>query len=521
MRINLPVTQREYDFPAGRTLLSTTDVKGRITYANSAFVSTSGFALEDLTGKAHNLVRHPDMPPAAYADMWRTLQDGLAWTADVKNRRENGDHYWVRANVAPMLRNGQLVGYISVRTKPARAAIEAAEQLYQRVREGTAKGLAFHRGLVVHTGVMRFASALQLMPAAWRVRAPLLVTAALLLGALALSGLQGLALMTMMAAVVVTFLLMDVFIESQLTSPLNALQQAAQRVASGDTGEELAFNRCDEIGMIARAINQAGLNLRSLVSDVQEQAGGVRVASAEIAAATHDLSNRTEQSAASLEQTASAMEQQTASVRQNSDTAMQASDAVRHASDVAVRGGQAVNAVVDTMGHISEASRKIAEIISVIDGIAFQTNILALNAAVEAARAGEQGRGFAVVASEVRTLAGRSAAAAKEIKALIDDSVQTVEQGTRLVGQAGDTMSDMVNEVKKVNDMIAEITLASKEQAAGIADVGHAVAQLDQSTQQNAAMVEQSSAAAASLSDQAQRLLDAIDVFSLNDLRHR
>jgi aerotaxis receptor len=368
---------------------------------------------------------------------------------------------------------------------------------------------------------MRFASALQLMPAAWRVRVPLLLAGGLLLGALAFSGLQGTALMAMMAAVGVTFLLMDVFIESQLTSPLQSLQQAAQRVASGDTGEELAFNRCDEIGMIARSINQAGLNLRSLVSDVQEQAGGVRVASAEIAAATHDLSNRTEQSAASLEQTASAMEQQTASVQQNSDTAMQASAAVRHASEVAVRGGQAVNDVVNTMGHISEASRKIAEIISVIDGIAFQTNILALNAAVEAARAGEQGRGFAVVASEVRTLAGRSAAAAKEIKVLIDDSVQTVEQGTRLVGQAGDTMADMVNEVKKVNDMITEITLASKEQAAGIADVGHAVAQLDQSTQQNAAMVEQSSAAAASLSDQAQRLLDAIEVFSLADLRHR
>lgn len=308
MRTNLPVTQREYDFPEGRTLLSTTDVKGRITYANSAFVSTSGFALEDLTGKAHNIVRHPDMPPQAYADMWRSLQEGCAWTADVKNRRENGDHYWVRANVAPMQRNGQLVGYISVRTKPTRAAIEAAEQLYQRVREGKAKGLAFHRGLVVRTGVMRFASALQLLPAAWRVRAPVLLAGAFLLGALAFSGLQGTALMAMMAALVVTFLMVDVFIESQLTSPLKSLQQAAQRVSSGDTGEALEFNRCDEIGMIARAINQAGLNLRSLVSDVQEQAGGVRVASAEIAAATHDLSNRTEQSAASLEQTASAME---------------------------------------------------------------------------------------------------------------------------------------------------------------------------------------------------------------------
>ena len=517
MRTNLPITQQEFDFPAGRTLLSTTDVKGRITYANSAFVSTSGFALDQLIGQAHNLVRHPDMPAQAFADMWRSLQDGQAWTAEVKNRRENGDHYWVRANVAPMRRNGQLIGYISVRTKPTRAAIDAAERLYQRVREGTAHGLAFHRGLVVRTGVMRFASALQMLPAAWRVRAPVLIAATLLLGAITWSGLQGMALIAMLLTTLVTFVLLNLFIESQITTPLTTLQQAAQRVASGDTGDALEFNRCDEIGMIARSINQAGLNLRSLIADVQEQADGVRVASAEIAAATHDLSNRTEQSAASLEQTAAAMEQQTASVRQNSDTATQASETVKRASQVAQRGGEAVTKVVTTMGHITEASGKIAEIISVIDGIAFQTNILALNAAVEAARAGEQGRGFAVVASEVRMLAGRSAAAAKEIKSLIDESVQTVEQGSRLVGQAGATMTDMVNEVRSVNDMISEITLASKEQAAGIADVGHAVAQLDQSTQQNAAMVEQCSAAAASLSEQAQRLLDAIKVFSLDE----
>lgn len=431
-------------------MLSTTDIKGRITYANTAFVHTSGFSIEELTGKAHNIVRHPDMPPEAYADMWRTLQDGHTFTAIVKNRRKNGDHYWVRANVAPMQRNGQLVGYISVRNKPSRPDIEAAERLYARMRKGNAKGLALHRGLVVRTGLLGFTNALQLMPAAWRVRVPLLTTGALLLGLLAFSGLQGTALIAMMAAVVLTFLLMDVFIESQLTSPLRSLQQAAQRIASGDTGENLAFNRCDEIGLIARAFNQASLNLRSLVSDVHEQASSVQVASAEIAAATSDLSIRTEQSAASLGRTASAMEQQIASVRQNSDTAIKASSDVTHASEVARRGGQSVMNVVDTMGHISEASHKIADIISVINGIAFQTNILALNAAVEAARAGEQGRGFAVVASEVRMLAGRSAAAAKEIKALIDDSVKTVEQGAQLVGEAGKNMSDITTVRLKV-----------------------------------------------------------------------
>jgi methyl-accepting chemotaxis protein len=239
-----------------------------------------------------------------------------------------------------------------------------------------------------------------------------------------------------------------------------------------------------------------------------------QVASKEIAAANSDLFDRTEQTASNLEQTAAAMEQQTATVRQNSDTAQQASQLAHTTTTVASRGGEAMGNVVSTMALISEFSHKIADIISVIDGIAFQTNILALNAAVEAARAGEQGRGFAVVASEVRSLAGRSAASAKEIKALIDDSVGKVASGSRLVADAGSTMSEVVHQVQQVNQLITEITSASKEQALGIGQVGQAVAQLDEMTQQNAAMVEQSSAAATSLSEQARRLMDAVKVFS-------
>jgi len=521
MRVNLPVTQQEFEFPDGRTLLSTTDIKGRISYANAAFVRTSGFSIHELTGQPHNIVRHPDMPPAAYDDMWRSLKAGQAWTALVKNRRKNGDHYWVRANAAPMCRNGQLVGYISVRTKPPRQAVQAADALYQRMREGQAKGLAIHRGLVVRAGWMRFASALQLLPAAWRVRLPVLAAGVILAGALVLSGLQGGALAGMLALLASTLLAADLFVEAQVTRPLKSLMTAAQRVACGDMAEEEQLDRCDEIGMISRSINQAGLNLRSLVADVHEQVSGVRVASSEIAAASNDLSSRTEQSASSLEETAAAMEQQTASVRQNSETSEQAAQVVSNASDVAAQGGQAMGDVVATMGQISDASRRIADIISVIDGIAFQTNILALNAAVEAARAGEQGRGFAVVASEVRTLAGRSAAAAREIKGLIDHSVSTVERGAQLVAGAGATMSEVVSQVRQVNQLITSITSASREQTLGIAQVGQAVAQLDQMTQQNAAMVEQSSAAAGSLSDQAQRLLDAIQVFSHDETADR
>ena len=513
MRTNLPVSQQEYQFPAAETLLSTTDLQGTTTYANAAFVRTSGYAAQELLGQPHNLIRHPDMPVEAFADMWRTLKDGQSWRAVVKNRRQNGDHYWVCANAAPMRRHGRLTGYLSVRTHPPRNEIDAAAQLYARFKAGKAAGLAFHRGLVVRTGLMRWASTLQLLPTAWRVRLPLLGVGLVTGSVLAGSG-QGPAALASGVALGLSLLLADVFIESQITTPLRHIRVAAQQVATGESAPDLNLNRVDDIGQIARSINQSGLNLQSLVADVFEQASGVQVASQEIAAAARDLASRTEQAASNLEETAAAMEQQTASVKQNADTAFYASSLVQNATQVVAKGGSNMGQVETTMTQITGSSRKIADILSVIDGIAFQTNILALNAAVEAARAGEQGRGFAVVAAEVRSLAGRSAAAAKEIKALIDDSVSQVEGGSTLVSQAGQTMAEVVTEVNRVNDLMREITQASKEQSLGIAQVGQAVAQLDQMTQQNAAMVEQSSAAAASLGDQAQRLVGAVKVFS-------
>jgi aerotaxis receptor len=514
MRTNLPVTQREYQFPASETLLSTTDTDSRISYANAAFIRTSGFSTEEIAGQPHNMVRHPDMPSEAFADMWHSLKEGQSWRALVKNRRKDGDHYWVCANASPMRRNGQVVGYLSVRTKPARVEVEATEKLYARFKEGHAAGMAFHRGLIVRTGLMRWSSALQLLPTAWRVRLPLLAVAAVTGVALSFAAVGGFASTIIGVAVGASLLMANGFIEAQLSSPLGKILGVAQQVASGEAGKDLNLNRCDEIGLIARAINQAGLNLQSLVADVFEQASGVEVASQEIASATNDLASRTEQTASSLEQTAAAMEQQTASVRQNSDTSQEAAKLTHAAMEVATKGGAAMAEVESTMTLIANSSRKIADIIGVIDGIAFQTNILALNAAVEAARAGEQGRGFAVVASEVRSLAGRSAAAAKEIKALIDESVKNVDNGTRFVTDAGRTMGDVVGQVKRVNDLVAEITVASKEQSLGISQVGQAVAQLDEMTQQNAAMVEQSSASAISMGDQAQRLVAAVKVFS-------
>ena len=380
--------------------------------------------------------------------------------------------------------------------------------------DGNATGLAFNRGLIVRTGLMRWFSLHKLLPTQWRVRLPMLLVGGVAATSLVVAGLGGVGLAAGSCSLLAAWILAWWTIEVQVTTPLSRVLVAAQQVANGSVADDLHLDRCDYIGMLARAVSQAGLNLQALMADVREQVNGVQVSSKEVAAANNDLSNRTEQTASSLEQTAAAMEQQTATVRQNSDTAQQASQLANATTGVASKGGEAMDNVVLTMGQISESSRKIADIISVIDGIAFQTNILALNAAVEAARAGEQGRGFAVVASEVRSLAVRSASAAKEIKALIEDSVGKVTGGSSLVAEAGATMSEVVRQVEQVNQLIAEITAASREQALGIGQVGQAVAHLDEMTQQNAAMVEQSSAAANSMSEQALRLMAAVKVFS-------
>jgi methyl-accepting chemotaxis protein len=301
--------------------------------------------------------------------------------------------------------------------------------------------------------------------------------------------------------------------------PMTQSVSMAQRVAACDlTMQEIVIGK-DEPAQLLATLNEMTGSLVNIVSDVRASIDVIHVASSEIANGNADLSNRTESQASSLEETASSMEQLTATVQQNADNARQANELVNSASGLALKGGDVVNNVVQTMGSIKQSSDRIVDIISVIDGIAFQTNILALNAAVEAARAGEQGRGFAVVASEVRTLAQRSASAAKEIKTLIGDSVKQVETGGRLVDEAGVTMSEIVTSVKHVAEIMGEITAASQEQSAGITAVNTAITQIDEITQQNAALVEQAAAAAESLQEQADLLAQAVSVFKIAPLR--
>jgi len=300
-----------------------------------------------------------------------------------------------------------------------------------------------------------------------------------------------------------------------VAAPLEQAVDIARRVAEGDLSGDIASTGKDETGQLMHSLKVMNDSLLRVVGEVRGGTDAIATASAEIASGNLDLSSRTEGQASSLEQTASAMEQLTSTVKQNADNARQANQLAQSASGTASDGGKVVGDVIATMEAISAASRKIVDIISVIDGIAFQTNILALNAAVEAARAGEQGRGFAVVASEVRNLAQRSAAAAKEIKGLIDDSVQQVDAGTALVRQAGSTMDQVVASVRRVSDVVAEISAASGEQSAGIEEVNQAIVQMDESTQQNAALVEQAAAAAAALQEQAAKLAGVVSVFRL------
>ena len=290
-----------------------------------------------------------------------------------------------------------------------------------------------------------------------------------------------------------------------------------EAVAEGDLTQHIEVQGHDEVAQLLRSLRSMQTHLSNVVSVVRQGSESVSTASAEIAQGNHDLSARTESQASALEETAASMEELSSTVKQNADNARQADQLAQSASSVAVQGGEVVSQVVHTMKGISDSSKKIADIINVIDGIAFQTNILALNAAVEAARAGEQGRGFAVVASEVRSLAGRSADAAKEIKALITESVNRVDQGTGLVDQAGNTMNEVVSSIRRVTDIMGEISAASSEQSSGVSQVGDAVTQMDQATQQNAALVEQMAAAASSLRSQAQDLVTAVAVFKLNE----
>ena len=518
MRNNLPVTQREYEYPADHMLVSMTDTKGIITHCNHAFVETSGFTYEELIGQPHNLVRHPDMPPEAYKDMWQTIGRGKPWTALVKNRRKNGDHYWVQANVTPVRENGKPKGYMSVRIKPSRQDVQAAEALYAQLRADSQAGkslMYLRSGEVRYKGLRGWLGALTRTTLSTRLALALLGMT--LLGMIPqFLGLQG---WGAVAAQLVSLLIgagcVLAWFQLRFATAIGTAEAFADDLAGCNLTTTVDGQYPPPLGTLIRALRQIQVNLRAVVGDVRGEIALFTRSAAEIAEGGMDLSARTEAQASSLEETAASMEEISSTIKQTADTAARVTNQSAKSTEVATQGGNAVHQVSQAMQAIDASSGKMRDIIGVIEGIAFQTNILALNAAVEAARAGEQGRGFAVVASEVRALAQRSAVAAKEIRELIAQSSEQISSGYHQMTGAGQTIDEVVRSVKEVGDLIQLIGSATKEQSIGIAQVNEAVTQLDTVTQQNAALVEESAASAAALNASAATLARSVQVFKL------
>jgi aerotaxis receptor len=522
MRINSPVTKVEFQFDGSRSIYSTTDLKGRITYVNPYFVEVSGFSEEELIGSPHNMVRHPDMPPAAFGDLWATIKSGLPWTAMVKNRRKNGDYYWVQATVTPIMANGVVTGYISVRTKPSREQVDAATKLYKKEMENPGS-LALRQGQVVRGGLLgRLISLVQFslgQRIAFAQSLLLLIIgvigwAAWSSEAIVASGLH-IWLSGLAAAAMTVTALSWYFLASKIVAPIKMALKTAQGIAGGDLTATIVVERTDEIGQLIRAVRQVNTNLQCIIGDIRDNFAYMQTATREISVGNTDLSARTDSQAAALEETAASMEQLAATVQKNAEHTNQGSNLAGSAMATAKKGGEIMTKVVSTINDISESAGKISDIVGIINGIASQTNLLALNAAVEAARAGEAGRGFAVVATEVRDLAQRSATAAKEIKQLIDNSVEKVNAGTILARDAGATMKDIIDSVSHVTGIMSDISSASAEQSSGITQVNDAVMQMDGVTQQNAALVEEAAAATGSLEQQGEKLMQALAVFKL------
>ena len=499
MRSNIPVTQKEFLLNEKATLLSTTNTQSHITYANSAFIDASGFGENQLMGEPHNIIRHPDMPPAAFADMWFTLQQGDSWTGMVKNRRHNGDHYWVRANVTPVWHNEQLTGYISVRTVPARQEIEQSEQLYQKINNNNFKDHRLFKGIIIRRGILAFLSAFKWLSIRQRVNYAI--------GA------------SLFLALAIIFLAINPLIQAGaftllfLCHPVKQILSQMQKVVAGRKPDSTHLDRVDELGMMMRLVNQAGLNLNSLVDDVSTQIAGIQEISTRVSQEGSALHKRSEETSANLQQTAAAIEEIGSAVQQTADTAAQTMTMADRTSANASEGGDFMKQTIGMMQSISRDNGQIVDIIGVIDSIAFQTNILALNAAVEAARAGESGRGFAVVAAEVRNLAQHSASAAKEIASLIEKNVANVNAGVSMVEQTETHLTGMIDDVFQMSTMIKEIGLATREQTQALELINDSISRIGTMTDNNAAMVESVRDAAGNLSGRSSRLQQAVHVF--------
>lgn len=472
-------------------------------------------------GQAHNILRHPDMPEEAFRDFWDTIQKGRIWSNIIKNRRKNGDTYWVRANATPMKNGDKVVGYLSVRTQPHPEEIEQAEILFSKMRKESNKkykAYTFKNGLLINNSIIARMGKL-FKPDYFKSTVTILALAILL--PLLVTKLPLPEYVPFIIAVLC--LIASLFgIKQALFAPRDVTQEVAKQVASGDLSR---FVRPIESGFmrnIVLPISQMALATRTVMVDVRNDIYGLSKIAQDIAGQSEELATHTEQQSASLQQTATAMEQINSTVNQTSDITKEGLALANEASNEVLYTNTTMQDLSNVMGQISDSSKSIAEFIQTIEAVAFQTNILALNASVEAARAGEQGRGFAVVANEVRALAQKTSGAAKDIKDLIDVSLTKVNAGNENVIRVNELMGNIVTSVDKVKTALGEINNAASEQAKGVAEVNTSLQQLGQITQSNAAMSEELATAATNMNTESSRALDNLRVFriSAGDITH-
>ncbi|MGO3132552.1 MAG: methyl-accepting chemotaxis protein [Alcaligenes sp.] len=529
MRKNLPITGIETELLDEQYLISKTDLAGRIIYANPAFVEVSGFSREELIGEPHNIVRHPDMPSAVFADLWHTLKQGRSWVGVVKNRRKDGGFYWVLAHASPIIEQGELTGFASVRVRAKPQDIQAAEQFYQELRDGRNRSRTIRAGQITARSWRRPFTGLRFLAG------PSLLAAFLRKGLLNLGitgGIIAMVLNTEMprqsmillasALGIGTFMILayQAVLMRRVLGSFQTATHIAQQIAAGNLTVNTRGPDVKKLETLGQNLDLMRKSLMSISTDVDQSCGNNQVIARNLSDNSTLLEARTQEQAASMQETTASMNSFGQAVLQTAENAKASHELASRSAGIAGRGNEAVQKVSSSMQQILESSQHIGNIVSMINNIAFQTNILSINASIESARAGEAGKGFAVVASAVRSLAQQAAQAADEIKQLVSETQTLSAEGASHAAHAGQTMQEILTSVSEVSGLMGEISAATGEQSIGLGQLTQALKQLDQITSDNASLVHDLSETAQELNQNGAELQEAISVLNHGDAGH-